>query len=107
MSAFFKLTDLPEKELFKGFNARLVHTDKMTVSYIRIDVGGVLPEHHHPHEQITNILAGQLEMTIGGETQICTPGTIVVIPSDTPHSGRALTDCIALDIFQPVREDYK
>ena len=107
MSAFHQLTDLPEKELFKGFNARLVHTENMTISYVRIDAGAILPEHHHPEEQITNILAGQLEMTIGGETEVCNPGTTVVIPSNTPHSARALSACIALDIFNPVREDYK
>lgn len=107
MSAFYQFGDLPEKELFKGFNARLLHTENMTLSYIRIDAGSELPEHHHPQEQITNIIAGELEMTIEGETQVCRPGSTVLIPANAPHSGRALTDCIALDIFSPVREDYK
>ena len=30
-----------------------------------------------------------------------------VIPGGTPHSGRALTACRALDVFSPVREDYR
>lgn len=107
MSAFHLFSDLPEKTLFKGFHARLVHTDQMTISYLRIDAGAELPEHRHPHEQITNILEGELEMTIGGETQVCKPGMTVTIAPNVPHSGRALTDCIALDIFTPVREDYK
>ena len=107
MNPFLKLADLKEKELFKGFFARLIHTDRMTIAHLRIVAGSALPEHFHPQEQLTNILSGEFEMTVDGKTQVCTAGTSVVIPSNTPHSGRALTDCIAIDVFQPVREDYK
>ena len=107
MSTFIHLSDLAEKTLFKGFHAKLIHSDKMTISYVRIEAGELLPRHQHPHEQITNILEGELEMTIGEETMLCKPGTIVIIPSNVPHSGRAVTDCLALDVFQPVREDYQ
>jgi len=31
---------------------------------------------------------------------------VVLIPSDAKHSGKALTDCTIIDIFNPVREDY-
>jgi quercetin dioxygenase-like cupin family protein len=30
-----------------------------------------------------------------------------VIPSNTPHSAIAKADCKAIDVFSPVREDYK
>jgi len=46
-------------------------------------------------------------MTIGGVTQILEPGVITLIPSNVVHSARALTDCKVVDIFSPVREDYK
>jgi quercetin dioxygenase-like cupin family protein len=36
-----------------------------------------------------------------------TPGKVVVIGSNVPHSGKAITDCRILDVFQPVREDYR
>lgn len=107
MSHFLQTAEIPSKEIFKGFHARLVHTGKMTIAHLRIDAGAALPEHHHPHEQVTNVLSGEWEMTVGGETQLCTAGTSVVIPSNTPHSGRALTECIVIDVFQPEREDYK
>ena len=34
-------------------------------------------------------------------------GQVFVIPPDVPHSGRALTRCRVLDVFAPVREDYR
>ena len=35
------------------------------------------------------------------------PGEVAMIPPDAPRGGRALTDCRLLDVFSPVREDYR
>ncbi|HHH50031.1 MAG TPA: cupin domain-containing protein, partial [Saprospiraceae bacterium] len=59
------------------------------------------------HEQVSNIISGAFEMTVDGVTKVCKAGDIVILPSNVPHSGRALTDCYIIDVFQPVREDYK
>jgi quercetin dioxygenase-like cupin family protein len=59
------------------------------------------------HHQCAFVLEGEFEMTVDGETQILKPGRFVVIPPDISHSGRAITDCRLLDIFNPVREDYR
>lgn len=32
---------------------------------------------------------------------------IAIIPSNIPHSAKALTACKVTDIFSPVRKDYK
>jgi len=46
-------------------------------------------------------------MTVNGQTQVCEAGGIVTIPPNALHSGKALTDCYIIDVFRPVREDYK
>lgn len=46
-------------------------------------------------------------MTAGNETQILDTGKFVVILGNVPHGGKATTDCTLLDIFSPVREDFK
>lgn len=107
MSAFITLHELPERELLPGFHARLIHTDHTTVAHFRVEKGSVLPEHAHPHEQITNLIAGEFEMTVGGETRLCRAGESVCIPSGVPHAGRALSDCLIIDVFNPAREDYR
>lgn len=104
---FFKPEDMSYRELFPGCRARLVHTEKMTISQVSLDAGAVVPEHNHEHEQVSNVIDGKFEFTIGGNTHILEPGQIAVIPPNVPHVGKALTDCYIVDVFCPVREDYK
>ena len=104
---FIILSTLKEREMVPGFRARFVHTEHMTLSYWHIRAGAALPEHAHPHEQVTNLLEGAFSMTVNGETRTITPGDIVVIPSQILHSGRAETDCVILDVFSPPRDDYR
>jgi quercetin dioxygenase-like cupin family protein len=107
MHIFYDTADIAEKELQPGILARLVHTDKMSIAHVHLRKGAVLPVHQHPHEQITNIISGELEMTFGGETRVFKAGQVAVLLSNVPHGAVALTDCYAIDVFNPVREDYK
>jgi len=103
----YKFSEIPEKDLVEGIRGKYIHTDNNTVGLINIEEGAVLPAHSHIHEQITQVISGKLEMTIDGITQILESDSIIVIPSNAIHSANALTDCIVIDIFYPVREDYK
>ena len=42
-----------------------------------------------------------------GEKRICEAGEIVCIPSNQWHYGKAITDCVLMDVFTPVREEYR
>ena len=101
------LSTVPEQKLVPGLIAKMIHMNNMTVMHVRIEEGSQLPEHSHVHEQVTNIIEGTLEMTVGGNTYTCGPGTCMVIPSNVVHSAKAITPCYVIDTFQPVREDYK
>ena len=101
------ISEIPERELAKGIKGRYFHTNSTTIGFVDIEKGANLPAHSHFHEQITQILEGQLEMTIDGVTQVLEPGVITLIPSNLVHGAKALTDCKVVDIFSPVREDYK
>ncbi len=105
--AFENLENIEEKELVPGFRVRFVHSDTMTFAYWNIDAGAELPAHSHPHEQVANPLEGEFELTVGGEPRVIGVGDVVVIPGNVLHSGKAVTDCRILDVFHPVREDYR
>lgn len=102
-----KIKDLKPKDLVPGITGHYAHGDKMTFGYIEIKKGAILPEHHHPHEQITYIIEGQLDMIIDGKPCSLTAGMYYVIHSNVPHSATAPMDCIVIDAFSPPREDYK
>ena len=104
---FINLTSIDQQELIPGFSVRFVHSEKMTLAYWDIKAGSVLPEHSHPHEQVAaQVISGEFELSLEGETRVMRPGDVAVIPSNAIHSGKAITDCQLLDVFSPVREDY-
>ena len=106
-SPFTNIESIPEKELLPGFNARLIHMEGMSIAYVNIAQDAVLPEHHHFQEQISSIIEGEFEFTVNGETKLCKAGDVVVLPSNVPHSVRAIKAGLVIDVFQPARDDYK
>jgi quercetin dioxygenase-like cupin family protein len=105
--SFIQLDTIHQAEPFPGFLGRFVHSENMTVADWRIREGSSFPEHSHPHEQIAYLLEGKFELTLEGEVNILTPGSLVIIPSNVPHEGKALLDCHLVDVFCPVREDLR
>ena len=105
--AFIDLEKILEREVVPGFLARFVHSEFMTISYWDVKEGHTLPEHSHPHEQITTVIRGTFKLTIDGESKIIEAGSVAIIPSGSKHSGESLTDCYIIDVFYPIREDFK
>jgi quercetin dioxygenase-like cupin family protein len=79
----------------------------MTFALWEIDAGATLPEHAHHHEQVVHLYEGEFELTVEGQPVRATPGAVFAIPPNARHSGRALTACRIMDVFYPVREDYR
>jgi quercetin dioxygenase-like cupin family protein len=104
---YFDVSALEVREPVPGFFGRFVHTDHMTLGYWEIRAGSSLPEHGHTHEQVTNLIEGRFEFSLAGEIRVLEPGAVVVIPADVPHGGTALEDCVIIDAFYPVRQDYR
>lgn len=104
---FIKVDDLPAKEIVPGGEARVIHTGPMSFVYWKAKKGADFPLHQHPHQQVAHVLEGIFELTVGGETKRLEPGITAVIPGGVVHGGRAITDCLLLDVFNPERDDYK
>jgi quercetin dioxygenase-like cupin family protein len=105
---FIDPKELPGKEIAPGGQIRVAYGDKIMLSFVEIQPGGVIPPHSHPHEQGGLCLEGAMEFTIGGETRIVRKGQGWMIPGGVIHAVRALeSGASALDIFSPPRDEYK
>ena len=105
---FIALRELPKMELFPGIRSALAAGEHLMLSALEMEHGGVVPEHSHPHEQAGLVLEGRLRLRIGGEERELAPGDAFLIPSHVAHSGEVTEGpARVLDIFSPVREDYR
>lgn len=105
---FTRLADIPELRILGGnIRGHYAHTGTMTLGEVLLDANTVVPMHEHPHEQLTYVIDGRFQFTVGNETTILEPGMAALIPGGATHGGTTLTACKVIDVFLPVREDYR
>jgi quercetin dioxygenase-like cupin family protein len=46
-------------------------------------------------------------LVVDGEAHVLSAGDVLVIPGGALHRGGARTRCRILDVFSPVREEYR
>jgi quercetin dioxygenase-like cupin family protein len=79
--------------------------EKLMGVEVRLAGGSAVPEHSHPHEQVTIVLSGRVRFTIAGEAREFAAGEVASIPGGVPHSVVALEASRVMDVFTPLRED--
>ncbi len=104
--SFVKWADEAQVDIVPGVRRRHLSGDNVMLVEVTLDDGAVVPEHRHPHEQLSNVIAGRIEFVVGGQKQVLGPGEAVLIPSDVLHIATALEPSVTLDIFSPIREDF-
>ena len=103
---FFK-SNCNETELGGGLKRRILAEDKdMMAVEVSFEKGAVGTVHTHPHVQISYVLEGEFEATIGGKTKIISKGDTYYTLPDVPHGVVCLKKGILLDIFTPERQDF-
>jgi quercetin dioxygenase-like cupin family protein len=109
MSLYFPTRDeCSQHTIFPGVQIRTCAAEKMMISLVEMEPYAVVEEHSHPHEQVGMLIEGQAIFTIGGEEKTLRAGDVFRIPGDVPHRVRVLDQRTrAIDIFYPVREEYR
>jgi quercetin dioxygenase-like cupin family protein len=69
-----------------------VEGDRMIVGLMRMAAGTGAEPHSHPNEQWIYILEGTFRATIDGKQIDAKPGSVVYIPANTVHAGKAAAD---------------
>ena len=73
-------------------NGSCVEGDRMIVGLMRMPAGTGAEPHSHPNEQWIYILEGTFVATIGGNTIEARPGSVVYVPANLVHAGKASPD---------------
>ena len=104
---FYKVDDLPAAEMMDGVLRRAVYLDNVMLTFFEFEPGRVIPEHAHPHEQISYVLEGEMVFTLDGQTRTLRAGEGATVPPNVPHGATFHGPARVMDAWHPVREDYK
>jgi quercetin dioxygenase-like cupin family protein len=109
VSLYFPTSDECSRHtIFPGVTIRTCAAEQMMLSVVDLAAHAVVEEHAHPHEQVGMLLEGRAIFFIGLEQKTLQAGDLYRIPGNVRHSVIALDQPVkALDIFYPVREEYR
>jgi len=97
--------ELPVIERKPGWHGRYFNSPSMTFAHYEFEAGSVIPEHSHVQEEVWQVLEGELEIVVDGVATRAGPGWAGIVPPDTLHAVRAITDGKAIVVDTPLRED--
>jgi quercetin dioxygenase-like cupin family protein len=107
-SFYVSASDRSHHQIFPGVHIYTTAGQQMMLSLVEFEPRAVVQPHSHPHEQMGMLLEGELTFTIGGQTRTLRPGEMWRIPGGVIHSAVAGDKPVkALDVFHPIREDYR
>ena len=82
--------------------------EHVQLSFADIPEGGVVDWHTHPNEQVGFVISGRATFYIGDEVKTLGPGEFFFIPGGLRHKVVAVDGpAKALDVFYPIREEYR
>jgi quercetin dioxygenase-like cupin family protein len=86
----------------------LAHNDQLMLIRHFFEKGWVGTRHSHPHEQLVYIIHGKMRVDIDGKKPFeVIAGESFVVDGDVEHQATALERSEVLDVFTPLREDYR
>ena len=105
---FLRFDEVPAFALTDGVAARPLFGEGVMVNMIEFESGATVAAHSHPHEQLGIVLRGMQALVVDGEARELGPMEGYVLPGGVEHSAYCGPEgALVLDIFQPVREDYR
>jgi len=105
--ALVDITSLPVSERLPGWFGRYFHSQHMTFAHYDFVRGASIHEHHHPQEEVYEVIEGELELRIDGVAHTARPGFVAIIPANVRHSVRAITAGRAIIVDYPTRPEFK
>jgi quercetin dioxygenase-like cupin family protein len=105
---FVHFDEVREFELVAGVVGRPLFGEGAMLNLIEFEPGSTVPVHSHEHEQLGIVLRGTQVLIVDGEEHAMGPMQGYVLPGGVEHSAYCGPEgATVLDVFQPVREDYR
>ena len=103
-------SEVKAEVIAQGRKRYLAYTDHLMMVVLDCHDGPTsLPDplHSHPHEQISYVVAGEINLILGNETTRLGAGDIFTVEPNVPHAIQLLTKNVRLvDTFTPIRKDF-
>jgi quercetin dioxygenase-like cupin family protein len=105
-----KNSEVTPEVIMKGRTRYLAHLPNLMMVVMDLEDGPASqpdPPHSHPHEQISYVASGEINVVLGNEVHRLTPGDLFTVPANLPHSVQPLSQKVRLiDTFFPIREEF-
>jgi quercetin dioxygenase-like cupin family protein len=101
--SFVDTSALAVIERLPGWRGRYFDSATMTFGHYEFDAGAAIHAHSHEQEEVWQVIEGELEVTVAGETRRAGPGMVAIVPPHTEHRVRALTAGKAIVVDWPRR----
>ncbi|WP_411031671.1 cupin domain-containing protein [Spongiimicrobium sp. 3-5] len=104
---FIKGEDIAWETVGQGVQRQIMgYDDKIMLVNVKFDKGGIGEMHKHYHSQVTYVVSGEFELTIGAETRLMKGGDSFYIPPHVMHGAICKEAGVLIDVFSPIREDF-
>lgn len=99
--------DVKVEDLGDGISRKvLAYNDQIMGVEVYFEEGAVGAMHKHPHTQLTYVLEGEFEFTIGDEKHIVKKGDTLQKDPNVMHGCVCTKKGVLFDVFTPHREDF-
>jgi quercetin dioxygenase-like cupin family protein len=101
--------EVPAEQVNPSMQRRIITGEKLMIARMQFKDGFKVPLHHHIHEQVTQVISGQIRFWFGeNKEQVMDlfAGDVVVIPSNLPHEALMIGDVEEIDTWSPPRQDW-
>jgi quercetin dioxygenase-like cupin family protein len=90
-----------------GVTLHAIGGEQILLCRVTYEPGKQVPDHNHEHtEQVMAIIAGDVRITIDGETKVVKAGDVVVINRGVPHSLHSERGVTFFEALAPVPLDH-
>jgi quercetin dioxygenase-like cupin family protein len=101
---FIDVSKLAAMERLPGWRGRYFDSPSMTFAHYEFDAGASIHEHRHPQEEVYEVIEGELELTVSGVTERISAGHVAIVPSNAPHSVKAISSGKVIVVDYPLRK---